>query len=63
MQDQNLNNLTDENVLLLLHEFAKVDPVAHQLLKDIVKTKDYGEHDILLSKAHYYLKENNKCLN
>ena len=60
---QDLNNLTDENVLLLLNEYGKVDPKAHQLLKDIVKTKDYVEHDMLMSQAFFYLKEHPKCLN
>lgn len=61
MQDP--NNLTDEQMLLLLHEFAKIDPKAHQLLKDIVKANEFGERDMLVSAAHYYLKENSKCLN
>lgn len=60
MQDR---NLTDEQMLLLLHEFAKIDPKAHQLLKDIVKSKEFGEHDMLVSAAHYYLKEHPQCLN
>lgn len=56
------NDLTDEQMILLLNEFAKIDPKAHQLLKDIVRANEFGERDMLINAAHYYLKENPKCL-
>ena len=56
-------NLTDEQMILLLHEFSKIDPKANQLLKDIVKENEFGARDMLINQAHHYLKENPKCLN
>ena len=53
----NTHDLTDENALILLNEYAKIDPKAFNLIVLLQSTKDFGEKDMLLSQIHRYVQE------
>ena len=49
--------LSDDKAIVLLNEFAKVDPKALKLMALLQAAKDFGDKDMILSQVHYYLKE------
>jgi hypothetical protein len=51
-----MSSLSDENALLLMVEFGKVDKEAMKLLLLLQDSKDFGEKDMVLNRIHYYLK-------
>lgn len=55
----NTHNLSDENALLLLREYAKIDPKAFKLFIDLKESKDFGDKDMNMSKIHRYILDNN----
>lgn len=52
-----VNDLTDQNVLLLINEFAKIDTYALKLMIQLQDAKEFGQQDMILSKMHRYLKD------
>lgn len=50
--------LTDENALILLNEFAKVDGKALKLMALLQAAKEFGDRDQLLCQIHRYLQDN-----
>lgn len=57
-RDTNLqgNDLSDQQALILINEFAKVDNVALKLMIQLQDASDFGSIDMALNKIHWFLK-------
>lgn len=55
--DGRVNNLTDQNIILLVSEFAKVDDFALMLMVQLQMTEDFGQQDMIISKMNRFLKD------
>lgn len=57
LKERGRNSMSDQQALILLNEFAKVDPKALKLMALLQDAKDFGEQDMLLNQIHNYIKE------
>lgn len=55
-----MKQLTDENMLFLIAEFAKVDRKALSLMAELQDAKEFGEKDMALAKMHSYLRDRDR---
>jgi hypothetical protein len=51
------NEMTDSRALVLLNEFAKVDPEALKLMAMLQDSRDWGDREMLIGKMHRYIED------
>ena len=49
--------MTDSRALVLLNEFAKVDPEALKLMAMLQDSRDWGDREMLIGKMHRYIED------
>lgn len=49
--------LTDQQVLLFLFEYAEKDQKAMKLMIELQDNKDFGQRDMVLSQIHRYVQD------
>lgn len=50
------NNISDNLLIDIINEFAKVDNKALKLMIQLQDAKEYGEKDMIVSQIYHYIK-------
>lgn len=52
--------MNDEQIIMLINDYAKTDPNAFLLMVKLQAAKEFGEKDMLINQMARYLKDNGK---